>query len=87
MIVQIAAPPTGHSPAQKTANSNCPRFGRPLRLRRRGMSEDIPPCQDVPIIPLYRSAQNLWMNLVAPESRVMPVEMQQHCTDEHVPLP
>ncbi|MEO2031260.1 MAG: hypothetical protein ABGZ35_04155 [Planctomycetaceae bacterium] len=51
------------------------------------MSEDIPPCQDVPIIPLYRSAQNLWMNLVAPESRVMPVEMQQHCTDEHVPLP
>ena len=37
------------------------------------MSEDIPLCQDVPIIPLYRSAQNLWMNLVAPEFRVIPL--------------
>ncbi len=51
------------------------------------MSEDIPRCQDVPIIPLYRSAQILWMNLVARVFRVMSVVTLDDCTDEHALLP
>jgi len=56
---------------------------RSPEARGSGAIETAPLCQDLPIIPLYRSGSIVWMNLVVLDLMVKPVFHWHHWTGRH----